>query len=281
MSGLVLVASYPKSGNTWMRAFLGSLARGGSSLDINAELTGHSLTWRGDFDAWIGQESSDLTAAEVALLRPYVARRAAEKIRATVKVHDANLVPPGGREPPYPADSIDRIVYIVRDPRDVAVSCIHHFGKPVAAIVADLNDPNFSVGRSDHDLSKHVRQYISSWSNHVESWLDADGLPVHRVRYEDMIAEPERTFTAIAVFLGLDHDRERISRAIRATGFVKLAEQEAQAGFREISPLADAPFFRRGMAGGWREELPDILAQQIIRDHGRMMRRVGYLDESG
>jgi aryl sulfotransferase len=278
MTGLVVLASYPKSGNTWMRAFLGSLVRGGRTPDINTELTALTLTWRSECDAWIDLETSDLTAAEVATIRPYVSRRAAATAQGVVKVHDANVVPPGGREPPYPADSIDRVIYIVRDPRDVAVSSVHHYGKSIEAIVADMNDPGFGVGYSAYGLSNNIQQHISTWSRHVESWLDATGLRVHLVRYEDMAKEPERTFADAAVFLGLDHGPEEISRATRAASFQRLADQEAEVGFREISMLADAPFFRRGKAGGWREELPPVLAEQIVRDHGPVMRRIGYLD---
>lgn len=278
MSGLILIASYPKSGNTWMRAFLRSLDRGGRAPDINTDLAALTLTWRSEFDSFIGIESSDLTAAEVALVRPYVSRRAAKTIRGVVKVHDANLVPPGGAEPPYPADGIDRVIYVVRDPRDVALSCVHHFGKSIEAIIEDLNDPSFSVGRSDYGLTNNIRQYISTWSRHVQSWLDAKDIRLHAVRYENMIARPAQTFAAAAAFLGLDHHTEKISRAIESTGFRKLAEQEARAGFREISQLADTPFFRRGAAGEWRTELPAILADRIVRDHGQVMQRLGYAD---
>ena len=278
MSGLVLLASYPKSGNTWMRAFLASLARGGRTPDINTELTTHTLTWRSECDAWIGLETSDLTAAEVATIRPYVSRRAAATMTGVVKVHDANLVPPGGREPPYPADSIDRVVYIVRDPRDVALSSIHHFAKPIEVMVGDMNDPDFGVGYSAHGLSNNVQQHISTWSRHVESWLDATALSVHLVRYEDMMRQPERTFAASVEFLGLKHNPDEIARAIHAVSFQSLAAQEVRAGFREISVRADAPFFRRGKTGSWRDELSPILAEQIVYDHGPVMRRVGYLD---
>lgn len=122
MSELTVLASYPKSGNTWMRTFLASLAQGGRTPNINTELAAHVLAGRGVLDAWIGVEASDLTAAEIAAIRPYVTRRVAAASPQVVKVHDANLVPPGGREPPMPADSIDRVIYIVRDPRSKAAA---------------------------------------------------------------------------------------------------------------------------------------------------------------
>lgn len=278
MSGLVLLASYPKSGNTWLRAFLGSLARGGRTPDINTDLTADSLTWRSQCDDCIALESSDLTAAEIANVRPYVSRRAAQMSHGMLKVHDANLVPPGGREPPYPPDSIDRVIYIVRDPRDVALSAVPHYAKPIEAVIADMGNSSFGIGYSLFGLSTNVPQYVSSWSRHVESWVDAPDLRVHIVRYEDMTCEPEKTFSGAAKFLGLDHSPEDISCAARAVGFEKLAEQESRTSFREISPIAGAPFFRRGKAGGWRDELPSALADQIVHDHERVMRRFGYLD---
>lgn len=278
MSGLTVLASYPKSGNTWMRAFLASLAKGGDTPDINAELAAHVLARRGALDAWIGVEASDLTPAEIATIRPYASRRAAAAGAGVVKVHDANLVPPGGREPPIPADAIDRVIYIVRDPRDVAVSSAHHFGKTAEAIVAEMNDPEFAIGRSQGHLNRNVDQYISTWSRHVESWLDADGLRVHRVRYEDMVAAPEPTFAAAARFLELEHSDEAIALAVQAVAFGKLAEQEARRGFVERLAGAVSPFFRRGKPGGWRIELAPPLAAQIEREHGVVMRRCGYLD---
>jgi aryl sulfotransferase len=278
MSRLVIIASYPKSGSTWMRAFLGSLARGGRTPNINAELPARVLTRRSAFDNWIGIESSDLTAREIAMIRPYVSRREAETIQGMVKVHDANLVPPGGREPPCPANSIDRVAYIVRDPRDVAVSCAHHFGISVEAAVAAMNDPTFGIGMSESGLNSHVEQHLSTWSRHVESWLDGTGLRLHTVRYEDLTTEPERTFSIAANFLGLNYSPEEISRAIEATSFRSLADQEARIGFRELGPRADSQFFRRGRIGGWRAELSPALAEQIKRDHGSAMRRLGYLD---
>ncbi len=195
MSGLTVLASYPKSGNTWMRAFLASLAQGGRTPDINTELEAHVLARRGVLDAWIGVESSDLTAAEIVAIRPYVTRRIAAAGPQVVKVHDANLVPPGGRERPVPADCIDRVIYIVRDPRDVAISCTHHFGISIEEAISAMNDRDYGLGQSLSRLNRNVDQYVSSWSRHVESWLDVKDLRLHHVRYEDMIAAPVATFT--------------------------------------------------------------------------------------
>lgn len=278
MSRLVLLVSYPKSGNTWMRAFLASLTRGGRTPDINTELTAGVLTDRAECDAWVGAETSDLTAQEIAAIRPYISRRAAVAGRDIVKVHDANIAPPGASEPAFPADCVDRVIYIVRDPRDVAVSCTYHFEKSAEVVASDMNDPFFSIGHADTRLTPQIDQYLSTWSRHVESWLDAPDLRVQKVRYEDMANAPQQTFAAAARFLGVECTDDVLAQVVDSVGFQKLAEQEGKTIFRERNPRTTERFFRRGRIGGWRTELPHAVSDRIKRDHGRVMRRLGYVD---
>ncbi|MCI5132636.1 MAG: hypothetical protein D3904_14255, partial [Candidatus Electrothrix sp. EH2] len=62
--------------------------------------------------------------------------------------------------------------------------------------------------------------------------------------------------------------------------FALLKEQEEQGNFKERP--ANAPcFFRKGMAGDWQEQLTEEQVERIIRDHGEVMRRFGYLDATG
>ncbi|MDZ4363855.1 sulfotransferase domain-containing protein [Brevundimonas sp.] len=279
MSGLTLIASYPKSGNTWMRAFLASVNRGGEAPDINTDLSDVTqLSARGKVDAAIEEDSSDLTIEEVARIRAHVSRHFAALGEAALKVHDANLASPHAEEPAYPVDVIERVVYIVRDPRDVAVSNTHHFGKTIEDVVTRMADPDYGIGQAQKRLNTQVHQYVSSWSRHVESWLDDTRLNRHLVHYEDMLTDPMTTFTGVVRFLGLHVDDAVIAKAISATAFDQLAQQEARSGFRERLTQSDAPFFRQGRIGGWRERLSPELATRIETDHRAVMQRLGYLD---
>ncbi|MBS7538157.1 sulfotransferase domain-containing protein [Ancylobacter lacus] len=277
MTGLVLIASYPKSGNTWMRAFLASLTLGGRTPDLHGDMEAiPTLAARGLQDAFAGLECSDLTPAEVARLRPYVSRRIAAARPGLYKVHDANLAPPGAAEPAIPAETIDRVVYVVRDPRDVALSAAHHFGQTVEAVVADLGDEAHMIGRSAAGLNANVEQWLSSWSRHVESWLDAPGLRRLCVRYEDLTARPEETFAQVCRFLELEATVADIAGAIAATRFERLAAREQEDGFPGALTVSGKAFFRKGRAGGWREALAPALAESIARDHAATMARFGY-----
>ncbi|MGY4396628.1 aryl sulfotransferase [Sphingomonas sp. UYAg733] len=276
MSGVVLLASYPKSGNTWTRAFLASLDAGGGTPDINALGPSASLSSRALCDLVLDEDTGDLSNAEIARVRPWISRRVAGEFTAPVKAHDAWLVPPGAIEPPFPADIIDRAILIVRDPRDVALSCVHHFGKSLDEVVDDMADPQFCLGATDNHANRQVYQLVSSWSRHAASWLDDTPFPVHLMRYEAMRGDPAACFAAALRFLGRDDDRATIDRAVAASSFDALAAQEKEAGFAERLRRSSAPFFRSGRAGGWRDTMSAETAGRVVADHGAMMRRLGY-----
>jgi hypothetical protein len=277
MTGLTLIASYPKSGNTWMRSLLASLRLGGKTPDINVELGARSVADRRFHDIAALMESSDLTPREVARLRPEVSRWLARERPGIYKAHDANLIPPGAWEPAIPADAINRLILITRDPRDAAVSFAHHLGVSYEEAVRTMGDEGALMGRSEEGLNANVEQYLSSWSDHTRSWLDTSGFHRLHVRYEDMSERPEDVFGKVCLFLDLSVQQGEIAGAVEAASFAKLAGQEASAGFRERHPASSARFFREGRAGSWQDHLSQSLADRIVDDHGPMMLRLGYL----
>ena len=277
MTGLTLIASYPKSGNTWMRSLLASLRLGGRTPDINGDLGAGSAADRKLHDIVAQAECSDLTPGEVARLRPAVSRWLARERPGIYKAHDAFLIPPEGLEPAIPADAISRVIVITRDPRDVAVSFAHHLGVSYGEAVKTMGDEGARMGRSDAALNANVEQHLSSWSSHTCSWLDAVDLRRLHVRYEDMSDRPGVVLDQVCRFLELPVQPAEIAAAVEATTFRTLARQEASAGFRERHPASSARFFREGRAGAWRDHLPQVLADRLADDHGPMMLRLGYL----
>lgn len=273
---ILWIASYPKSGNTWMRAFLSTLERG-SELerldDIRMDLA--VISQRREIDMHLGLTTGDLSEMEVlALHSKYVEMVARSRTtRAFCKVHDAYVRTPSG-DWLFPPSFSAGALYIVRDPRDVAVSYAHHSAKSIDQIVMRMAE-----GRWDHGLgawTEIVPYQRRNWSEHVESWIDAPDLRRLVVRYEDMLAEPLATFTRVADFVGLPKDTQSVTAAIEATRFERLREREAREGFKE--KMNGDFFFRQGRAGGWREVLTAMQVSRIVADHGRVMRRLGYLE---
>lgn len=281
MARIVWLASYPKSGNTWMRALLTNYRRDTDEpADVNRLEGGPSAGARVWFDEWAGVEASALPAEVVERLRSGVYRclaREAEDI-LFMKVHDAWRCSDRG-EPVFPADVTAGVVYIVRNPLDVAVSYAGHYGIDVAEAVERMCDPEHTLAGSKRSLSEQLPQPTRDWKRHVTSWLDESGLAVHLVRYEDLRVDPEGVFAGVVRFAGLPFDPERIAKAVRFSQFAELQRQEREAGFRERSAGASVPFFRRGESGSWRDELAPALAARLIDAHGEMMLRMGYSDD--
>ena len=273
--GLVLLCSYPKSGNTWLRFVLETIRNNGTPPEIN-KISIPNAASRAEHDDALDMETSDLDPAEVGAARAWVLQHRHRTELTLLKAHDANLAPPGVANSPFAAGSVDRAIYLVRDPRDVAVSCAIHFGISFAETVANLCDDAFMIGRSMDHPNANVEQFISSWSRHVESWLDTSDLPVRCIRYEDLLEDPLQAFAAAAAFAGLPSDAALVQRAVASSSFSSLSEAERNSGFRERHPAATAPFFRNGKAGEWRETMPATLAAEIARVHGPVMRRLGY-----
>ncbi|MCI5149860.1 MAG: hypothetical protein D3916_10830, partial [Candidatus Electrothrix sp. MAN1_4] len=108
----------------------------------------------------------------------------------------------------------------------------------------------------------------------------APDLNLRIARYEDMRLDPLFTFTAIAEFLCLPHDQHKVEDALTKCDFSLLKEQEEQGNFKERP--ANAPcFFRKGLVGDWQDQLTEEQVERIIKGHGQVMRRFGYLDSAG
>jgi hypothetical protein len=289
----VWLASYPRSGSTWVRAVLTVLTapraeptaaacqcHGDPWPDINLLAGGPMAGSRPAIDAVIGFASGDLLPSEIDALRPACdAAMDATFNRVTVrKIHDALFSGPGGR--PIVDPTITRAaIYLVRDPRDVAVSLAAFYERSLAWAVNWIADPAAALNDSPSDLGTQVRQRLGSWSGHLAGWTHHGLFDVEVFRYEDLHADPLGQFARLAAVAGLPASATEIGAAVAAARFHRLRAQELRHGFRE-RPAANRAFFRRGVVGGWRDELPADLARQIERDHGATMTHLGYLRDA-
>lgn len=282
MGKIIWLASYPKSGNTWMRVLLTNYLRNSDTpADINKLDGGPIASARIWFDEWAGVEASSLNDTVIERLRPDVYRCMAGESPDTLymKVHDAWGRTDRG-ETLFPADVTSGVVYVLRNPLDMAKSCAHHWGLDIYKAVENMCNPEFAATRSPGGLSDQLRQRMLSWSGHVRSWLDESGLPVHIVRYEDLRRNTEATFCEVVRFCGLPYDETRVLKAVAFSDFHELQRQEHTNGFRERLAQASGPFFRQGRTDSWRDELPPPLVKRLIEVHAELMRRFGYLDDN-
>lgn len=277
------LASYPKSGNTWLRLVLSQLTgEADGPADFNAIAGGTIASDRNWIDQALGFPSAELTRDEILDLRPAVYRWSAERASRSQfhKIHDACHRTPSGEFLPC-AEASGPSIYILRNPLDVALSFAHHLGWDIDKTIGAMGEPGLEMGSDPSGgITLHVPQVLQSWSQHVTSWVDNPAFDMLVVRYEDMLDDPQRWFGRIAVHLGLSPSTEQLAAAIDHTRFEQLQSRESNERFRE-KPIAAGKFFRKGVAGDWQQGLTEAQIDRIISEHRTIMQRFGYCDEAG
>src|SRR5262249_13598624 len=189
MGKIVWLASYPKSGNTWLRAFLHNLlADPREAYDINALHTfcvsDSQAMWYNRFDP---RPPTQMTDEDVAQIRPRVHHAFTELGAGPVfvKTHMAMGIL-AGTQLITVAESAAAI-YLVRNPLDVVISHSHHYGGDLDSTI----DLLAAEGTMTKPSETHVAEYHGSWSEHVQSWTTHPSQGLHIVRYEDMLATPQ------------------------------------------------------------------------------------------
>jgi estrone sulfotransferase len=243
----VFLVSYPRSGNTWTRFLLGNL------IYQNDPVTFSNLESR------IPEIYFNHDRFMRGLPRPRM-----------IKSHECF-------QPHYP-----RVIYLVRDPRDVAISFYHHNVKarnipddyPLASFV-----PRFIAGEFD--------QKFGSWRDNVLSWtvLRKDDPRFLMLRYEDMKRDTARALAKVVAFLDrcafrkIDSSAEAVQRAIDLSSLERmrqLEKQEARSWVLTRDTRNDKPFVRSATSGGWKSQLSAESVSAIESAWGDLMRSLGY-----
>lgn len=270
---LFWIASYPKSGNTWLRVFLANYLLGGEDpLPINsvgklgyadADARHYERANGGDYDL------AD-AAKTVALRNRFLLRTAITGPKvALVKTHNYNSTING--TPLIPAPYTRGAVYVARHPGDVAISFASHYGLSIDEAIERMREHNAVVGGSQGT----ALQFTSDWSSHVQSWAGAKTHNVRVIRYEDMHDTPVETFGRVLRHIGVAVDKAKLARAINNSRFEELKRQEKADGFTENTEHQPR-FFRKGIAGAWRDILTADQIKTVARDHGNAIKALGY-----
>jgi hypothetical protein len=236
----VFIVSYPKSGNTWTRFLIANLVHPEAQADfanINRIIPDPEGLSKRQLDA---------------LPRPRI-----------IKSHQ------------YFDPRFRQVLYVVRDPRDVALSQYHFHRKrrliedsyPIESFL-----PRFLAGETSP---------YGSWAENVGSWLatrkDSPGFLL--LRYEDLMQDTVGRLEVIARFLDIPADQARLRQAAQRSSAEEMRRLE-QAGARQWSTTRDTrqdvPFVRAAKAGGWKESLPPAAVAAIESAWGRWMEELGY-----
>jgi hypothetical protein len=177
-------------------------------------------------------------------------------------------------DPRYP-----RVIYIVRDPRDVAVSFYYYNLK--VRVIPDGYPMDEFVERWVAAKVVGYADRVGCWEDHVLSWVRLrEGKAGFRlVRYEDLLADPVKELTALASMLNIEVTPERVERAVRLSSaghMQSLEKTQSKDWVATKGTRQDIPFVREAKAGGWKKKLSPTAARTIEQAWGRTMKELGY-----
>lgn len=273
-SGILWIAAYPRSGNTWTRLFVCNLAS--LLAGVQEEQNFNTFLRHSPWDAhaehyrkYITLESleGEKTIREIASVRHLVQKDFAEKSPDLVFAKTHWLLGKAFGQETFDFSVTAGAIYCVRNPLDVAISLARHLDQSVDYAIKFMGTPNAFIAT---DL-------LGSWTENVKSWTESPGPDICIVRYEDLINDPELWFSVIAqhVFSPAP-TKAQIADAIARSSFQRLQAQEAEHGYFDYPDKAKK-FFREGRPGQWKTILTAPQIHRIVLDHGALMTRFGYL----
>ena len=277
---IIWLASYPKSGNTWLRLFLKAyIQNNNKNFNINNEIND---TFKVDiFPNLKNFETLDIKCSGFQdVVENWIAIQELLNLKNKlnfIKTHNALCTINNYKF----TNKINTLggVYIVRDPRDVAVSFGHHMGKSFEEIIDQMINEKFMICESSFVKKGFNSTMLSTWSNHYNSWKNFDSKNILIIKYEDLIKDTFNEFLRLVKFLNrlcnLDIDKDRITKSIELTDFKKLQSLEINSGFDEKTKSKN--FFRKGKIGSWKFELNRELSEKIERSFEKEMLSLGYI----
>jgi hypothetical protein len=277
--GIVWLASYPKSGNTWLRIFLYQVTRimMGVPLDGNDlnRLDRSSLYEARMFSLFadlIGKPVLETAPPDIIKARPRVHAEVAQRAKGMIFVKTHMALAKVMDTPTINIDATLGAIYVVRNPLDLVFSLSDHIGMTVDDAISVLCKSAYYAPTG----SEEVYEPWGSWMENVESWAAGPKDLILTIRYEDMLAHPVRTFASVMSHLRQRPNDLQLREAIDLSSFKRLTELEKTSAFRERSPNAEK-FFRVGRDNQWRGKLTDEQIRKIVGTNYRTMKRFGYL----
>ena len=276
---IIWLASYPKSGNTWVRLFLNSLVFTPDAIVNINDIRLEQFPTRKYFKN-ITNNVDDLTEFIQNCNYAQSKLNLDNKIKF-FKTH--NGLWKIGQHRFTDNENTLGVIHIVRDPRNVVTSIKNHYNYQTYEEALDfIKDENKILGKIGSEKEEDLPTIVSSWKLHYKSWKNLGGLESKYIliKYEDLIKDPVREFTRITSFIEkiskIKFDEKNILKAIENTKFDNLKKQEELKGFKE-SPKNSVKFFYLGPKNDWQNILDKKIKNDIEISFRNEMQDLDYL----
>lgn len=277
---IIFIASYPKSGNTWLRSIISSLVYNPKGKFVFDDLVKVSLFSKfsnfKNIDGLQYQSNGNLDYNWIS--HNWIkAQKQINAIKKEIIFYKTHSVRGIINKNFFTDESVCLgFIYIIRDPRDVVVSLSKHMGININMAIEEM----LSNTKRMTSVYK-VNELVSTWKNNVDSWMQFRGVPRLVLKYEDMINDANSSIFQIADFLNnignlnLKTNKDFLKNVELSTSFKKLQLLEKNQKFGEATE--HSKFFRKGISGGWKQILTDKQVKQIEDKLSVPMKYLSYL----
>ena len=278
---IIWIASYPKSGNTWVRSFLSAYYFSDDGK-FNFELLKK-------IKQFPSKEFFDIKLENVddASKNWLIAQKKIKKKKQTIFLKTHNIYGAYKGNSFTSEEFTAGAIYIVRDPRNVLTSLMNHYSlnesealKMINSIYRNLKDENDTDNYASYS-------FISSWANNYNSWKKSKNINTLFIKYEDLENDTYNTFTRIINFSNnlikkeKNIDDERFKSAIKTTSFDVLKKKEETEGFHEAAYSSKEKkiktFFNLGNKNNYKKILKTETSKAIEEIFEKEMTELGYL----
>ncbi|MDA9721139.1 sulfotransferase domain-containing protein [Candidatus Pelagibacter sp.] len=277
---IIWIASYPKSGNTYLRSFISSYyfsKKGKFQFDLllnilqfpSIKFTKNNVY--SELEAsqnWLYNQNQFFDKDKIHFVKTHNCLSEYKNNKFTT--HNETL----------------GAIYIVRDPRNVITSIKHHYMLDYDKAYSKMMDKNCSILEKSVDQDFSNFTYLSSWSNHYKSWKSCKEFEILFLKYEDLENNKIETFRKIILFINKLQNKEviinedKFRNSIKSTNFANLKNKETVEGFFEAAFSKEKGkkinFFNLGFNNRWQKILPVEFLQKLNTNLRDDLIELGY-----
>ncbi len=287
---IIWLASYPKSGNTWIRSFIAAILfseDGNVGFENLSKIGQYPLI--SHFENFIDKEEIIKPENAEKLFKFMIPTQDLLNLDSKTKFYKTHFLNCKVGEYNF-TNKINTlgVIHIVRDPRNVITSLKNHFSKKTIEDACNfmLDSDRWLVEKKpDNNFIKDnsFPTFISSWKNHYNFWKKTNKNYL-LIKYEKLLEEPKEEFNKIVIYiekiLNIKIEKKKVEKAIESSSFKNLRLLEDQDKFDEFvkdKKNSKVRFFYMGHENNWKKILREDIRKKVEENFNKEMKELNYL----